>query len=198
MVDGSFPSCFLSCVLTLTLPPLLLPVLSKFASSRASVQRLTSSSIAVGAPSALHCLPRHRSSLLLSSRVSASTIAVAVNKRQVSNQICRCRAARTLCSCRSRFRFFTFSNLVSLFPPPPAVSSTLILRPSMSVWCSFKPCCSAFLCENSTNAKPFDFAVGLGLFGFGFGVINRTLGGGSAGTPLKSSQGGVGAVPTAF
>jgi hypothetical protein len=43
-------------------------------------------------------------------------------------------ARLTLCPSSSLFRSLTLLNRVSLFPPPPAVSSTFILRPSISDW----------------------------------------------------------------
>jgi len=79
-----------------------------------------------------------------------------------------------LCSVRALFRSLTLVILVSLFPPPPAVSSTFIFRPSSSEWCSFSPCCNAFGWLNSRKAQPFDFDVAAFL-----GVSRRTCGGGS-------------------
>ena len=49
----------------------------------------------------------------------------------------------------------------SLFPPPPAVSSTLICRPSSSDWCKRSAACSAGRVENSRNAQPLDLDLDL-------------------------------------
>lgn len=86
----------------------------------------------------------------------------------------------TRCSSRALFLSRTFANRDSPFPPPPAVSSTLIIRPSSVDWWSFKPCWSAFRCENSKKAQPFDFAFFPGpVCPLDLGVRRRIVGGGS-------------------
>lgn len=92
---------------------------------------------------------------------------------------------RTRCSARSLFRALTFSIRASLFPPPPAVSSTLIRRPSSSDWCKRSAACSAGRVVNSRNAQPLDLdlltAVAPGRVTLG--VSRRTVGGGSGVKP---------------
>jgi len=83
-----------------------------------------------------------------------------------------------LCPSSSLFRSLTLLNRLSLFPPPPAVSSTFILRPSISDWCNLSACWSALRWLNSRKAQPFDLAVGLPVVD-GFGVRRRIVGGGS-------------------
>jgi len=95
---------------------------------------------------------------------------------------------RTRCAPRCLFRSLTFANRASLFPPPPAVSSTLIRRPSSSDWCKRSATCSACRVENSRNAQPLDLDLDLAAAAavtptpaarVTLGVSRRTVGGGS-------------------
>jgi len=88
---------------------------------------------------------------------------------------------RTRCAARFLFRTLTFANRASLFPPPPAVSSTLIRRPSSSDWCKRSAACSPCRDENSRNAQPLDLdlAAAVTPVRVTLGVSRRTVGGGS-------------------
>jgi len=88
------------------------------------------------------------------------------------------RERRTRCVVRSLFRALTFASRASPFPPPPAVSSTLIRRPSSSDWCRRSAVCSAGRVENSRNAQPLDLVAGAPAR-VSLGVSRRTVGGGS-------------------
>jgi len=85
---------------------------------------------------------------------------------------------RVRCAASSLFRALTFASRVSPFPPPPAVSSTLIRLPSSSDWCKRRPVCSADRVENSRNAQPLDL-VTVAPARVTLGVSRRTTGGGS-------------------
>ena len=98
--------------------------------------------------------------------------------RPCTSTKCQWTATLTLCPCNSLFRSLTLLNRLSLFPPPPAVSSTFILRPSISDWCSLSACWRALRWLNSKKAQPFDLAVGLP-GADGLGVRRRIVGGGS-------------------
>lgn len=78
----------------------------------------------------------------------------------------------TLSSPSARFLSRTFPILLSLLPPPPAVSSTLICLPSIVEWCSARAFWSELAVGNSTNAQPFDLVLVEAL-----GVSRRTVGG---------------------
>lgn len=91
---------------------------------------------------------------------------------------------RTRCAARSLFRALSFASLVSPFPPPPAVSSTLIRLPSSSDWCKRSPACNAGRVENSRNAQPFDLATVVPVR-VTLGVRRRTDGGGSVDVYFK-------------
>ena len=91
---------------------------------------------------------------------------------------------RTRCAPSCLFRSLTFVNRTSLFPPPPAVSSTLIRRPSSSDWCKRSAACSACRVENSRNAQPLDLDLAAAVTPtpaarVTLGVSRRTVGGGS-------------------
>jgi hypothetical protein len=93
------------------------------------------------------------------------------------------------------FRALTFANRASLFPPPPAVSSTLIRRPSSSDWCKRSAACSECRAENSRNAQPLDLDLDSAVAAAAtpaarvtLGVSRRTVGGGS-GLVLVSGAG---------
>lgn len=76
------------------------------------------------------------------------------------------------------FLSLTFSIRFSLFPPPPAVNSTLIIRPSRVEWCSLSACWSPVRLVNSRNAQPLDLFEVLPV-DEDFGVSRRIWGGGS-------------------
>lgn len=79
---------------------------------------------------------------------------------------------------RSSLSFFRCASILarraSELPPPPAVSSTLILRPEMEDWCNRRAVWSALVVVNSIKAQPFD-AGGLSPE-VAFGVRRRTVG----------------------
>jgi hypothetical protein len=85
---------------------------------------------------------------------------------------------RTRCAASCLFRALTFASLASPLPPPPAVSSTLIRRPSSSDWCKRSAACNGGRAENSRNAQPLDLAT-VAPARVTFGVSRRTVGGGS-------------------
>ena len=87
---------------------------------------------------------------------------------------------RTRCVASSLFRVLSFASRASLFPPPPAVSSTLIRLPSSSDWCKRSAVCNAGRAENSRNAQPLDLAT-VAPARVTLGVSRRTVGGGSVG-----------------
>jgi hypothetical protein len=104
-------------------------------------------------------------------------------KREESKEI-KGKNGRTRCAPRCLFRSLTLANRASLFPPPPAVSSTLIRRPSSSDWCKRSATCSACQVENSRNAQPLDLDLAAAVTPtpaarVTLGVSRRIVGGGS-------------------
>jgi len=91
---------------------------------------------------------------------------------------------RTRCAASSLFRALSFVSRASPFPPPPAVSSTLIRLPSSSDWCKRSAACNVGRVENSRNAQPLDLAT-VAPVRVTFGVSRRTVGGGSVRVFLK-------------
>jgi len=85
---------------------------------------------------------------------------------------------RVLCAASSLLRALSFVSRVSPFPPPPAVSSTLIRLPSSSDWCKRSAACNAGRVENSRKAQPLDLAI-VAPVRVILGVRRRTVGGGS-------------------
>jgi hypothetical protein len=106
-------------------------------------------------------------------RVCEATVYLSGCNRQGSEE-----KRRTRCVVRVLFRALTFASRASPFPPPPAVSSTLIRRPSSSDWCMRSAACSADRIENSRNAQPFDL-VTVAPGRVSLGASKRTVGGGS-------------------